>query len=251
MAAACGDVLTHTPMPLAYAGAQYPKEQTEEGTRKVASARAELMQALHEAGSKAAAEPVALPRGVAEGAVCTRVRGLLTPDQCASLVRYSEAVGFEAARVNIDFEGHDIPAVRNNWRTMIDDEQVAAELYRRVKDFVPQAVDSLRPCGTNRRFRVLRYDAHQQFSDHADGRYTDPETGAESVLTFQVYLTDDFSEGATTFVGPAGDVVDVLPVTGDALVFSHALVHRGTPPVGGRKYALRSEVMYEPAAAAP
>lgn len=256
MAPTCARPLTHTPMPLAYEGAQYPKRHGGAAEARIAAARAALLRSLAAGGgAAAAAEPVDLPPSQGrDGGQCVRVRGVLTREQCELLVALSEAHGFERARVNMDFEGHDIPAVRNNWRTMIDDEAVAAELFRRVAPFLPDArllgADRMAPCGTTRRFRVLRYDERQQFTNHKDGRYEDPETGDVSLLTLQVYLTDDFSEGGTAFVGDEEEEeeVHVLPAAGDAVFFSHGLVHRGVPPVGGRKYALRSEVMFRAAA---
>ena len=37
----------------------------------------------------------------------------------------------------------------------------------------------------------------------------------------------------------------VVPCTGDALVFSHELLHEGAAVVTGRKYCVRTDVMYE------
>ena len=36
----------------------------------------------------------------------------------------------------------------------------------------------------------------------------------------------------------------VVPGEGDVLVFSHAIVHAGAAVTAGRKYALRTDVMY-------
>lgn len=174
--------------------------------------------------------------------VCFTVPQLLTTSQCKALIEYSEAVGFEQAKVNIDFKGVEMPEIRNNWRTMIDDEDVATELFRRVCPFLPEQVEGYTAKTSNRRFRILRYDEAQQFTDHRDGIYE--ENGLKSLLTFQIYLTDDFTAGTTTFIGQDGDETHVQPEVGTALLFSHSLLHKGTPPIGGRKYALRSEIMF-------
>ena len=39
-------------------------------------------------------------------------------------------------------------------------------------------------------------------------------------------------------------VTAVVPEQGMALVFVHAVLHRGAPVTRGRKYVLRSDVMY-------
>jgi hypothetical protein len=38
----------------------------------------------------------------------------------------------------------------------------------------------------------------------------------------------------------------VRPVRGTALVFRHRLLHEGAPVLTGRKYVLRTDVMYGP-----
>jgi hypothetical protein len=38
--------------------------------------------------------------------------------------------------------------------------------------------------------------------------------------------------------------VDVVPKTGSVLLFQHPLLHSGETVVRGRKYALRTDVMY-------
>ena len=54
-----------------------------------------------------------------------------------------------------------------------------------------------------------------------------------------IYLNDDFEGGATRFMQAA-----VKPVKGTALVFAHPLSHQGDPVTAGRKYVVRTDVMY-------
>ena len=58
-----------------------------------------------------------------------------------------------------------------------------------------------------------------------------------------VYLNGDFEGGETTFE-ISRDPVRVVPRTGMALVFYHRLLHEGAEVLTGRKYVLRSDVMY-------
>ena len=55
-----------------------------------------------------------------------------------------------------------------------------------------------------------------------------------------VYLNGDFEGGATDFdmLGSA------VPAQGLVLVFDHGLRHQGAPVGSGRKYVLRTDVMY-------
>lgn len=54
-----------------------------------------------------------------------------------------------------------------------------------------------------------------------------------------VYLNDDFEGGDTHF-----EHLAIRPQTGMALIFVHELRHEGSAVVRGRKYVLRSDVMY-------
>jgi hypothetical protein len=60
-----------------------------------------------------------------------------------------------------------------------------------------------------------------------------------------VYLNSDFSGGETKFYGEDRQRrVAVRPERGMALVFVHLQLHEGAPVVSGRKYVLRTDVMY-------
>ncbi len=54
-----------------------------------------------------------------------------------------------------------------------------------------------------------------------------------------IYLNDDFEGGTTAF-----DSFEVAPKTGDGLIFFQELEHAGLPIVSGRKYVLRTDIMY-------
>ncbi len=94
------------------------------------------------------------------------------------------------------------------------------------------------------RFRFYRYDAGQKFAPHFDGyfRRSDDE---RSHLTFMVYLNADFTGGETKFYDEDRAVhVTVNPECGMALGFMHLQLHEGAPVINGRKYVLRTDVMY-------
>ena len=64
--------------------------------------------------------------------------------------------------------------------------------------------------------------------------------GEQSMLTFMLYLNGGFEGGATSFQGG----LSIKPEAGMILVFRHALYHEGAAVVSGRKYVLRSDVMF-------
>ena len=54
-----------------------------------------------------------------------------------------------------------------------------------------------------------------------------------------VYLNEGFEGGETVFEG-----VSITPTLGMAPVFEHKLRHEGAAVTSGRKYVLRSDVMF-------
>ena len=69
--------------------------------------------------------------------------------------------------------------------------------------------------------------------------------GERSELTFMVYLNDDFAGGATRFFHLDRTLrMSVQPERGSALVFVHRQLHEGSAVDSGRKYVLRTDVMY-------
>jgi hypothetical protein len=167
--------------------------------------------------------------------------GFLSPDECEDYIRLSEDLGYDDAPINTVFGPQIRPDVRNNQRVMLDDPDRADELWRRVREYVPADVGGQRAVGVNERFRFYRYEVGQQFNWHFDGAYERPN-GERSQLTFMVYLNDGFEGGETSF-----SECRVVPVRGMALLFVHQLRHKGEPVRSGRKYVLRSDVMYAPA----
>jgi predicted 2-oxoglutarate/Fe(II)-dependent dioxygenase YbiX len=109
-----------------------------------------------------------------------------------------------------------------------------------VRDAIPPVLAGHRAVGLNERFRLYRYAPSQRFSWHTDGAFR-RDNGETSLVTFMVYLNEGYRGGATLF-----EDAEVVGRTGMALVFRHALLHEGATVVAGRKYALRSDVMYGP-----
>jgi predicted 2-oxoglutarate/Fe(II)-dependent dioxygenase YbiX len=177
---------------------------------------------------------------ISEGRECIfTVSGVLTPDECASFIRLIESQGPEAAPVTTGYGFAMMPDLRNNTRVMIDDPGRAGWLWDRVAAFVPPRIGPWKAVGLNERFRYYRYDPGQYFRWHGDGAFVRSQY-ERSLLTAMVYLSDDFEGGSTDFQ----DYGSVIPERGMALFFEHSLFHQGAPVIRGRKYVLRSDVMY-------
>lgn len=174
------------------------------------------------------------------------VNGLLSIWECQDLIRSSEAHGYEAAPITTPRGFLMRPDVRSNTRVMYDDPILADRLWQRLQSHVPEAWS--RPwvaVGLNERFRLYRYEPGQYFRWHHDGAFQ-RSPSERSELTVLVYLNDDFEGGTTDFDGGPS----VVPVAGAALVFAHGQRHQGAPPTRGRKYVLRTDVMYRRCAGA-
>src|SRR6266436_493544 len=92
--------------------------------------------------------------------------------------------------------------------------------------------------GLNERLRFYRYGPDQQFAAHVDGSFV-RANGERSLLTFMVYLNDGFEGGETKFTETT-----IQPRKAMALIFRHELLHEGAAVTSGRKYVLRSDVMF-------
>jgi hypothetical protein len=165
------------------------------------------------------------------------IASVLTADECKAQIERAESVGFDDAPITTSRGFVRMTEVRNNTRVMWDDVELAQSLFKRVKDRMP-SVAGRTLVGLNERFRLYRYEVGQYFKIHADGcfRRNDQE---ESFYTFMVYLNDGFNGGETKFMHET-----VHPQRGMGLVFAHPLLHEGASLTRGRKYVLRSDVMY-------
>lgn len=194
---------------------------------------------------------------------------ILTKEECDAIIAHAEKLGFEAALLNTG-GGREIaaPDVRNNDRTYIDDDTLAEQIWNRIQTVLsPEREPQLhhrmdrhhrswRAVGINERLRVLRYDPGTYFAMHFDGAYertdiTHPQFGDLSFVTTQMYLNEGFTGGSTTFLDPGQASledscgrIECVPKTGSVLLFEHRLLHEGSVLEKGRKYTIRSDIMY-------
>ncbi|MBP3959771.1 2OG-Fe(II) oxygenase [Gemmata sp. G18] len=177
------------------------------------------------------------------------IHDFLTPEECAEYVRVTEAVGYGAAPISTGAGFVMAPEVRNNERVMVDNFAWAAELWGRAKPLLPSPYRGREATALNERFRFYRYDPGQTFRPHTDGAFA--RNDERSQFTFMVYLSGECEGGETVIyiqddglVLPDGTDIRVKPEAGKALVFFHYLLHEGAPVRAGRKYVLRTDVMY-------
>lgn len=174
----------------------------------------------------------------------------LTPAECQHYINASEAAGYGDAPITTSMGFVMRKDIRNNDRVMVDDVPLAAELFERLRPFLPPAGDRWQPVGLNERFRYYRYSPGQKFDWHFDGPF-ERNSREESRLTFMIYLNEGCTGGDTLFnlkrrggVRADDPILRVTPAAGKALVFRHNVLHTGAMVLAGTKYVLRSDVMY-------
>ncbi len=160
--------------------------------------------------------------------------------ECLGLILHSERIGYEPATVVTAGGTRVVDTIRNNARVIEDDAARAASLWSRLREQVPPFLSGRQAIGVNERFRFYRYDPAERFAGHEDAPYR-RDNGEQSLLTFMIYLNGGFEGGETAFRD-----LTVRPEPGLALLFRHELFHEGRPVRQGRKYVLRSDVMFNP-----
>jgi prolyl 4-hydroxylase len=168
---------------------------------------------------------------------------VLTPLECEHLIKQTEQVGYD---VMPEYS----QSYRSNTRVIIDDRDLAECIWNRIKDQIPPKFKAYEKPGgdwiateLNERWRFCRYVEGQHFSRHCDSFFMRSST-EKSRLTFMLYLNGGFEGGATIFLPAVGGPVRVEPEAGLLLVFQHNILHEGEQLRSGKKYIMRSDVMY-------
>lgn len=174
--------------------------------------------------------------------VCFELSQRFSPEWCRAQIAAAEARSF--ASMQALYPGD----YRNNDRCVRDDAALAAEVYAAVASSLSEFVDGdgqrWRPVGCNPRFRYCRYEGGQAFTRHRDGPFV-ASASRRTWLTCQIYLNDGFIGGRTRFYAQDQLVRAFVPKTGNAIVFEHSAWHDGEAVTGGRKYVLRTDVIFE------
>lgn len=171
------------------------------------------------------------------------IRNFLSADECADFIERSETIGYDDAPITTMRGFVMRKDIRDNLRVMVDDPKLAQAWYDQAQESLCQVWFDWRVVGLNERFRYYRYDVGQRFAPHTDGAF-ERDNGERSFFTFMVYLNEGFEGGETAF-HQRHPPLRVIPEAGMALVFYHRQLHEGMPVARGRKYVLRTDVMYQ------
>mmetsp|Transcript_11882 Transcript_11882/g.18254 ORF Transcript_11882/g.18254 Transcript_11882/m.18254 type:complete len:923 (-) Transcript_11882:185-2953(-) len=192
------------------------------------------------------------------------IHNALTPDECKQLIERAEKGGFDDASI-YDRRSNRIHRKCQRWYE--DDTALAADWYERILNALDDTAFEykirnapwmgrrynatalpIRSVGINERLRVLKYSQGEYFGSHCDTKFVrgpnyGDKAGETSHVSVQVYLNDRFKGGQTRFHG-GGRHFDVKPKTGSILIFDHNLLHQGAVIKAGKKYVVRTDVMY-------
>lgn len=175
------------------------------------------------------------------------VNNMLLDSECARIILASEEI--EYGRTNYPQK------YRGNLRIIAEDTSLSSELWRRLKDVVPSAVEEngfiWEAVGLNECFRYAKYYPTDVFQSHCDACFY-RNNDEKSMFTVNIYLNGltDFSGGRTRFFHDNSDriVFAVDPTPGLCLIFRQPpgayLTHDGERVESGFKYLCRSDVMY-------
>lgn len=169
---------------------------------------------------------------------------VFTKEECNDIIKWSEGFGYVQAALG---HGNQVVSnVRKSDRCIIDSKEFANIIFERIERFLPTEFTGTSLIEINERLRFLRYDEGGFFAKHADGWYERPDRTAKSKITIQFYLNEGFIGGETTFFEKHNQKskIPCKPKIGRILVFQHNLIHEGSKLIKGRKYTIRSDVMY-------
>ncbi|KAJ6635528.1 hypothetical protein Bhyg_14114 [Pseudolycoriella hygida] len=183
------------------------------------------------------------------GKLAFLLHNVFTPTECANLIKTSEEAGYSEALVHVG-GGQQLlmKGYRDGSRVMIDDCEFVRCLFERISAYLPATFNNQQLLEINERLRFLRYDKADQFKPHCDASYGRPDYSARTLITLQIYLNEDFRGGETTFLqrrNTTGKSLPVVPKTGMILVFEHNILHEGSVVKEGRKYTIRTDVLYK------
>ncbi len=134
------------------------------------------------------------------------------------------------------------PIYRNQDRVILDDAVAAEDLFRRLRVHLPEVIGPFRLVGLNERLRLYRYGPGQRFAEHMDHWYR-PSPNRITLHTVLIYFNADFEGGETRFTEQLQQTIE--PRQGLAAIFQHKVRHEGCVVRTGRKYALRTDVIFE------
>eukprot|EP00026_Physarum_polycephalum_P003428 Phypoly_transcript_03439.p1 GENE.Phypoly_transcript_03439~~Phypoly_transcript_03439.p1 ORF type:complete len:768 (+),score=84.19 Phypoly_transcript_03439:95-2398(+) len=182
---------------------------------------------------------------------CFSIDSFLSKRECRYFIEESERLGLED--ISHEYEAK----YRNSRRVLFSSRFLANRLFKRLmqefcyddivhaKPYGFYKSGTWKPVGLNDVFKVSRYEEDNHFRPHFDGCFVVSDA-CRSIYTLLIYLNEDFEGGETRFFETLGSETcpEVKPLTGRALVFNHDLRHEGAKVTKGKKYIMKTEVLF-------
>lgn len=192
---------------------------------------------------------------------CITIKNVFTKSECLELIKLSEKQKYGPAYVRTKNGGQMLNLEgRNNSRVMIDSKEIANYLFIKCKNYIPKLWppktydnqfnkindnEKSKLIEFNERLRFLRYNNGEYFKLHKDGCFK-RENGNRSYITCLIYLSQGFIGGETILwdIYNKENNIKIKPEIGMVLLFDHLIWHEGNELIKGKKYIIRTDVMY-------
>jgi hypothetical protein len=126
------------------------------------------------------------------------IENFWSKNECEQYIKLSESLGYEAATVQTE-NGHKVVEhIRNNYRVLFENVQLAEDLWSKLIPFAPSEIGNSKAVGLNELFRFYKYGIGEEFKKHRDQSFIRNEVEA-SYFTFMIYLNETFEGGETEF----------------------------------------------------
>jgi hypothetical protein len=196
------------------------------------------------------------------------LENILTKEECHELIKLGEGK-YESIKDEFTEK------VRDCQRFLLMDDKLSKSIWQRVGKFVEEdrCTKGARPFGfgvegdwkaksINECFRFIKYPKGSKgFKPHRDACYVENEN-RRSIMTIIIYLNDNYENGYTVFHKPkiqrnkwntvseemgkgSEEVFRYKPKAGSCIIFNHNMIHEGTEVIGGDKYIIRNDVIFE------
>ncbi len=158
---------------------------------------------------------------------------IFTKEECQQLIKH-----FDSSKTKFIDRG-----IAEYYRLEEDSDSMAQTLLEKIRPHLPSHYQGGRLMCLNTHFRYSKYEHGMKFGQHRDGMNQD-RNGYRSVITFNIFLNDDFQGGETDFFDDSRNLIlSAQPKSGRAALFDRGILHRGNKVLNGCKYLLRTDVM--------
>lgn len=174
---------------------------------------------------------------------------LLSRDECQQWIQRAEEIRFDEGDFIFKtgkngYERMETGGRRSSATMVMNDQSFALKMITALKGHIPETVSDKRKfTGIRESFLISKYEAGQYFAPHYDGN-TSAVVGdgvqSQSEFTVVLYLSDDFTGGATHYLpGPQSEVQNptaVQPLVGHAVIHrAVTILHAGGEVLSGTK----------------